>query len=319
MNPLVETFRDICVAGYEKRNVLNSRVVSPKIKQLANFLLNRSTDATTFRIRQEPWVDNSEVAIGFGGGIDSYCALHYALGNGMRVHLVHVDYGQPYFRQERSVFNRISLAWSTLGTDCRKDHIENVFFKDLKTLEESMEVKFPRDQLQFHTDSKVVVPENQDGMDWENYIVPARNLLLAGVCAEYARQIWIVATKRSDETVGTPDKTTRFYKQTSEILSQHYGMPFSVLSPFIGVSKFETVKNYLLHHGSLETLKQTWSCYSPTFGASDEWKKQCGTCYACFKRYQLFQKLDEQIDFVTHPRNGKNWDKFVEQELKKRG
>ena len=68
---------------------------------------------------------------------------------------------------------------------------------------------------------------------------------------------------------------------------------------------------------NIESLKQTFSCYNPRPDHLSE--THCGQCYACFKRFKLFQALNVEHNFRAHPKDGPNWSKYQAAENKKRG
>lgn len=297
INPIVQSCLEIARAGYERRDVVDMMVDSPRLKNLGNFLLNNSKIDHTFRLQQTQksavkCMDT--VAIAYGAGIDSRCALHFALKNELKVHLVHVNYGQPYHQAEFE-------ATLALVQD-----------------EKHSEVDFHFEQV------KLISSEDLKGdFAWKNYIIPARNLVLAAIASQYSSRVWVVATHRGvDESVGAADKSARFFQETGEVLTGFYGYKISVSSPFFKLTKKKTAKDFLQTGGTEEELKATFSCYSPVpeDHPTDVDKvvyKHCGTCYACYKRHQLFQALDIEYNFVTHPQQGKNWLDFQDQEKMK--
>lgn len=318
MNPLTETCLNVMKYGYSQtKPYVESPYKNITLQHLSEFLLRKSGVELHDALRFRDPVENN-LAICFGGGIDSYCALILALShhpaqrpakawifNTDKIYLIHCNYGQPYASQEREVFNEIKYFWARKTLDDRRIPI----WQDLRRFSE-----IPEDFLRFVSIDNPAIP-CPENMDWENYIIPGRNLYLASIGAEYAGNIWIVATKRGDESVGTPDKTSRFYNQASVAFSEFYASRRQVSSPFINKSKLEVVKDYLLAGGSLEALKRTFSCYSPVDGDITA----CGTCYACYKKYTLFQKLNEPLNFAKHPKDGRNFQVFQERERAKRG
>jgi 7-cyano-7-deazaguanine synthase in queuosine biosynthesis len=297
-HPLIDSCLEISRAGYEKRSPTDMPWDNARLLSLGNYLLNNSGLDTTFRLQSLP-SGTEDIAICFGGGIDSYCALVYAIWQGRRVHLIHVDYGSPYCKHERAVFGQIEDIYRQEGV--------NPFAADFAR-DEHGDISFHREEIQ------LVTPSDAGGLDWSNYIVPARNLVLAAIGSKYASTVWIVSTKRSDETVGTPDKTSRFYQSATQIFTAFYNRRILVTSPFRSYSKLEVVQRYIDGGGSTEALKATFSCYSPK-----EKGTPCGTCYACYKRFKLFQHLNIEVSFATHPQEGPNFGTYRQQEESKRG
>lgn len=304
-NPLVETCLAITRAGYSKDLKIPTAYDNPKIAPLAKFLLNE------IGVRLLPpvkWGDKRHrVALCFGSGIDSYCAFHYALRSGVQASVVYVDYGHSYAARELMVFHELESAWKRLWDGCVPI---TAFDKDLvawKALWEKKGLEASLGQVEFIQYSVDVMPRGPLDLLWEDYIIPARNLFLAAIGSQHAPAVWIIANKRADETVGTPDKTSRFYRATSDLFSDFYGYPVRVRSPFLHLSKLEMVSGFLSGSVSLDGFRQTYSCYS-----GDE--VPCGICYACYKRYKLFQALEEQYHFATHPADGPNFLKYQAKE-----
>lgn len=329
MNPLVESCKAISKAGYSGETDIEQAYLNPRLLRLGTFLLNNSKLSSTFRLKEQR--RGSSVCICMGGGIDSYIAIHEAFTQSYeKVVLLHVDYSQPYNTLESQVFNLISRA-AQLSDSAPRKWFDSDF--------DRMRSKFGKLNVSI---KQVVFPlidkETKLDFSWENYIVPARNLLLAALASEHADDIWIVANKRADETVGTPDKTSRFYMEASETFSEFYGRQVRVFSPFFKVSKLQAVTDWISQGGDPRILKITHSCYADPatltwdiLGARFEQytpeslevsseknpATHCGECYACYKRYKLFQSLNIVHFFRTHPQDGKNWHQYARAEQNK--
>lgn len=301
-NSLVDACAAITEAGYNKDQIIGADWMSPELQSLGSWLLaNSGLPMFSLKLSRK----QGALAIGMGCGIDSYIALMFALkSNTNPVEVIHLNYGQPYFEQEANFFK--DLVNASVDKDCSPS-----LKKDLITFN-----GFNKNDICFRSVHRRIIPEylGRDlDFSWKDYIVPARNLFLAAVCSQFASEIWIVATRRKDETVGTPDKTSNFYVRTSQVFTNFYRRSVLVKSPFLERSKADVVKEFLDIGGSEESLTRTFSCYSPV---GDE---HCGTCYACFKRYHLFQKFDIKFTFHEHPKSGKNWEVFTAKEEAKRG
>lgn len=310
MSDLVDLCALISRAGYSGDVLIDSRLRSDTLLKLGTFLLNGDPESP-MRLNWLPRTHDS-VAIAFGGGIDSYVAYLYAAAQFKHVHLIHVNYGHPYSHMERNVLDDMDLALRNARSQSNYSPYPRVDFfrKDIEKIAE-----FNNPAIFFHPRTHSIVPDKRD-MDWgwKDYIVPARNLMLASIASQYADRVWIIANKRSDETVGARDKTTKFYQQASAGFSQYYGKSVRVESPFLHLSKLEMVKMAIEKFDCLESLKNTTSCYTPTLAG-----KQCGWCYSCFKRHNLFQALNVEYEFARHPADGPHWHEFQEAEKKKRG
>jgi len=108
--------------------------------------------------------------------------------------------------------------------------------------------------------------------------IPGRNALLAFVAAEYgAKLIYIVAQK---DEMNIPDKSERFYRDTSVYLSFLFEREITVDTPFRAMDKTDMVAWYCANVGDTEKLLKTVGCYNKSdFGS------HCGNCKSCFRRY----------------------------------
>jgi len=111
----------------------------------------------------------------------------------------------------------------------------------------------------------------------EDATIPARNLFLAMIGAQYGNRIWLVVQK--DET-SIPDRTPKFFTDGSEILSTLLERKIELASPFWDLDKTDMVKWYLDHVGDVGSLLDTVGCY----GVGGRFQ-HCGDCSACFRRY----------------------------------
>jgi 7-cyano-7-deazaguanine synthase in queuosine biosynthesis len=307
MNPLIESCIEITRAGIEKRDEVDFKYNNQRLQSLGNFLLDNSNLDRTFHLRPGPR-STDKVAIMFGGGIDSYIAMFYALSTKLDTSLIHVDYGQPYVMEEREVYR--ALFYARQGSN-------NVFGKDINTLKDRYKV-YTNTKLSVHMrDIQLMYADELSDIGNRDYVIPARNLALAAIGTEYADRVWIVSNKRTDETVGTPDKTSRFYRESSALFSDFYEKRITVESPFFRLSKLEAVRAYLESGGNVECLKATWSCYTPVRDIVNGFSFPCGTCYSCFKRFKLFQALNIEYNFDVHPQKGPHWSEFEERERRK--
>jgi 7-cyano-7-deazaguanine synthase in queuosine biosynthesis len=261
----------------------------------------------------------------FGAGIDSYCALIKALQEGRNIYLIHVLYGAPYGIYERRVFKALQNGWIgafSLDPTQTIPKAMNSFGRDFMRLSEGG-LTLRRDALMIGQHEVAIVPsEDQSDLSWENYIIPARNLVLAAIGSQYAPNIWIVSNKRNNEDIGTPDKTSTFYQSASDIFSDFYGYPVRVSTPFGLMSKQEMVVKYLEDGGSAQALRSTISCYSPVVETDPRTNKDkgvfhCGRCYACYKRHKLFTNIREDHEFYFDPLEAPNREEYMAREKAK--
>lgn len=314
INPLVESCVEITRCGYENRRQMTLPYQNKDLARLTSFLLNHGKEVADHYIKREV-DDRARIALSFGGGIDSYCALMEALKKKQKVTVVYTNYGQPYSKYERAVFTDLSVAYSQVQSDLRSPDLlskmQEAFFNDMMLFQPK------RDQLRFVVE-EIPLMTTQDAVEigWKNYIIPARNLALAAVASQYGDTVWIVATSRTDETVGAPDKTAKFYKLATRVFTDFYGRSVKVESPFITRSKEAVVREYVRRGGQLFTLSNyTFSCYTP---ARNSDIIQCGSCYSCYKKFKLFQALDWEVKFAAHPQTGPNFQQYQEREAAKR-
>lgn len=307
-NPLIESCARLSQLGYSGNVEVSLPWEDPTLLMLGKYLLNNSGLPVTYSLKTKAR-ESDRVAICFGGGIDSYCAMIHALSRKKKVTLVHVNYGQPYFRNERLVLSNIVRAWGFAFSGVGE---VSVISEDFRRLMSAYDLQYG--DLRFVQEEKFLIPQSANlDFSWKDYIIPCRNLVLAAVGSAEADEVWVIANKRRDETVGTPDKTSLFYRLTSAVFTGFWGRKIIVRSPFLTMSKLGVVKKYLELGGNMEALKQTFSCYTPgSLGL-----EHCGLCYACYKRFKLFQALNVEYSFKAHPQNGKHFAEFEAQEKAK--
>ena len=143
-----------------------------------------------------------------------------------------------------------------------------------------------------HINCDVIKPEYGNIPTTQNWIIPARNLLLSTIGAMYSERIWLCALKGEYHRVYTnADKTHEFFLMASGLLTFVCGMMQGepgalraetiVESPFKNMSKAQVVY-WALHNGiKPEEMLKTNSCY-------DDDMRACGKCLTCFKRNVAF-------------------------------
>lgn len=123
------------------------------------------------------------------------------------------------------------------------------------------------------------VPIGGRDPSWE-YIVPMRNFIFVAIAALFSNNI-VLAVTEGDRS---PDKSRKFFYQSSQILSEFYGREIKVYSPFMDKTKTQIVKDYLDSGYNARCLEDAVTCYSNgTEG------KLCGACGACFRRAVAFK------------------------------
>jgi 7-cyano-7-deazaguanine synthase in queuosine biosynthesis len=133
--------------------------------------------------------------------------------------------------------------------------------------------------------------------------IPYRNLHLATVAAFFGRTVYFGALRGES----SKDKSARFYRQVSRLLSYLEDEPIKVIAPFRHLTKKQLVATYLEKGGDPEILKLTRSCYAAHLPAGFI---GCGQCMACFRRWvaMSLNGIDE-----PHLRDPSQW-KAVQRE-----
>jgi 7-cyano-7-deazaguanine synthase in queuosine biosynthesis len=106
----------------------------------------------------------------------------------------------------------------------------------------------------------------------DGVFIPARNLLLACVAAQYAPHI-VMGGMLDDRSV---DKNPTAFRTMSRALTDMSARYTVVSSPLFHLLKHEAVSMWLRRGGFVDRLLQTWSCYGPG-------PMRCLKCKACFR------------------------------------
>lgn len=118
--------------------------------------------------------------------------------------------------------------------------------------------------------------------------IPGRNMYLAMYAANLGySKICLVAQK---DEMAIPDRSARFYRDSSTMLSFLYDRPIEVFTPYEEFDKFEIIRRYISAGGNTELLMQTWACYQPRFHRGKF--TPCYDCGACFRRVTSFMYND---------------------------
>lgn len=242
--------------------VLNDKRAAPK-----TFKLNIEFDG--FKLHHDLKIQNDyDLLLSFSGGIDSTAGLLLALDKKLKVQPVLICFGQKNEKKEIFSAKRI---------------LKKLGIKPLV-------VKINIDKYMDH-----------DWKRWRLGIIPARNYLFAAIAGSILSQsesktlnIWICAHKEEINPVNT-DKSLRFFKSTTEILSNAYKKDVVVSTPFELITKPEIVsywhKKWERKYGLYVT--DTTSCY---FG------NNCGRCKACINRAIAFTCAGIRLEnFQTNP------------------
>ncbi|MFA5750088.1 MAG: 7-cyano-7-deazaguanine synthase, partial [Candidatus Shapirobacteria bacterium] len=185
---------------------------------------------------------NPDLVLMYGAGIDSTIAIWYALALGYkRIALFQVNYGAPYAGKEAQVTERLK-----------------------EMLPSSVRIK--RALPVFKGVPAFNITEAKMG---KGYIIPVRNAVLASIGAGIGNNVWIVANYRKidDEPGAAVDKNRRFFADISYLLSRMLPEPITVSSPFLHLTKRQTIEWFIEELGrerALEILKLTTTCYHPS-------------------------------------------------------
>lgn len=243
--------------------VLNDKRAAPRNFNLKfSFSDNKQVD---FNIK----ISNYDVLLSFSGGVDSTAGLLHALDQKLKVQPVFISFGQKNEKHELKAVKKL---------------LANLNLKPLI-------VKIDIDKYMDH-----------DWSRWKLGIIPARNYLFAAIAGsliskskgKYGPQIWICAHKEEINPVNT-DKSKRFFKSTSKIISSAYGRKIIVCTPFSEITKPEIVSYWHRKWGKKYGVKvgDTVSCY---FG------NNCGVCKACINRAIAFTCAGVDIEnFKVNP------------------
>jgi len=275
------------IAGYRFENSIWVNGQAPvsikkikKLEQFLSFLVNEKryhSKTFSFNIKYDDYYNSlnkpiisDDILVLSSGGVDSTAGLMHALDQGKHPIACWIDYGQPYREVEKEAVEAITNLLSIpliVGT----------------------------------IDLSKYIREGES--DWK-HIFPARNFLLA--CAgmalfsslvrhrEQPASIWMCA---QIEDIDTPDKSPRFFQETSSFLG------LRVMSPFVKFNKTDLLAYWRRHwferyHISPEI---TITCYSNS--------GHCGNCKACLKRAVALSvsgwPLDDELkENPFHDRNG---------------
>ena len=123
--------------------------------------------------------------------------------------------------------------------------------------------------------------------------VPHRNLslLLAAAAAMPAADTLLIGAVLGE---ASPDKSGRFLRLAGKALTASEGRRVRVRAPLRRATKRAWVRRYLATGGSPALLAATTSCYDGTAPG-------CGTCPACFRRWQALDGTGLEGDTVAPP------------------
>lgn len=129
--------------------------------------------------------------------------------------------------------------------------------------------------------------------------IPLRNLLLAsaGVLALKPGSAVYLGGLRGE---ASRDKSRRFFRESSRLLSFLEGRKITVAAPFRHVTKSQLVAEYIRQFPAEQhLLRATRSCYSEQVLTSP--LVGCGRCMACFRRWVAMTNNGIQEHFLEPP------------------
>lgn len=187
------------------------------------------------------------LALMYSGGLDSFIAYHYAKALGFDPICINVGLGQPYDEKEQHSIKSLG-KWSPV--------VERIELGSLYRLIQSR---------------------------LSNQIIPSRNVLLATIGSMFAPRVWL-GVLDGEQNGKEHDKSERFFAETTDLLTftNEFFQPETLIeSPFVDMTKGETIRWALRYHIPEEILFLTTSCY-------DDHDQKCGRCLTCVKRYLAF-------------------------------
>jgi len=124
-----------------------------------------------------------------------------------------------------------------------------------------------------------------DDFERDDAIIPNRNLYFITLATHYGETIYL-GSVYGDRSL---DKSKEFFKKCEDMFNylyqeQHWceSRKFSISAPYKDKTKSQLVKEYLNSDGSIQALKDSYSCYEGSL-------KPCGKCKPCFRKWVSFQ------------------------------
>jgi 7-cyano-7-deazaguanine synthase in queuosine biosynthesis len=139
----------------------------------------------------------------------------------------------------------------------------------------------------------------------DDAIIPARNMFLALIAAQYGEHIMLGATHGDLST----DKDENWASMATSILrymfsGKHFqpARDMQVLLPIKDKTKAELVRQYQLAGHDAQALLQTVSCYHPQH-------KHCGACKSCLRKWVAleYNHIDSGYLWMSPPEAPANW------------
>lgn len=204
------------------------------------------------------------------GGQDSTTALFWALAQGHDVHAVSFEYGQRHWVEiaaAKRVAKKAGVPHEVLHLGPRGMGVSALLSERGGPIEER----------------PGALPTS---------FVPGRNMLFLTAAAAFGyaldRHTLLVGCSAVDYS-GYPDCRPAFLAAAEKALALALDREVQVLAPLLALTKAATVQ-MAETLGCLDTLRLTWTCYTPVQLGRRGHVKACGVCPACRIRAAGFEK-----------------------------
>jgi len=206
--------------------------------------------------------NETNLSLLFSGGLDSVIAYQYALKGGYNPTAIYVDMGQSNAEKEKEAISKLPSSL--------KPELNVINMQELIPLLSSR---------------------------LSNQIIPSRNVMLATIGSMFNSTVWL-GVLDGEQNGKEHDKSPKFFRDTSSLLSftnENFQDQTNITSPFLHMTKAETIGWALANNIKKEDLFETTSCY-------DSKESKCGKCLTCYKRYTSFL-LNDIIEpgYETNP------------------
>lgn len=215
-----------------------------------------------------PASDSRRAVILVSGGMDSCAVAALMRAEGYELNFLHTNYGQRTERKELECFHALADHFGVarrLVVDIR--HLAMIGGSSL-------------------TDTHIeVTPAALDSEEVPSSYVPFRNANILAIAVSWAETIGagtIAIGAVEEDSSGYPDCRQVFYDAFQQLvnLGTRPETRIRIVTPVIGMSKDEIVKNGLAHDAPFHL---TWSCYKREDVA-------CGECDSCALRLRGFAR-----------------------------
>jgi hypothetical protein len=298
-NHLIDACLAIMRAGVKRSDSLDTPILHPKLVSIGNHVLNGSNLGRTFHLKpyDKGYKKNKEeVVIVFKPTMTFWFCLLDALDQDLLIKVVHVKYGSKIFMTEARVLDTMRAAWFCVRHNKPDRYVENPFRFDFN------KVTTPSKDLEFH--------EIDVYKQLEAY--PGYEVLEVAVASTLGSRVWYPVSKEDrSETING-----RFFRETSKFLTDYYGYDVLVETPsstadghYSQCYKHSLFRGYRERGYLVDSLRACCDCEDVSFDVdnSTPFMQHCGVCFGCYKKFYLFQRLNLEHLFKTHPQSGPNY------------